>query len=196
MTLEDKLEHFLKYTMEDTRKKCDSAVEAYRAALEEVFEEHKATKARLEELELKTESDRIIRENNKRFSQEQIRIRQNVSHRQAELKNKLFQEVEVELAAFRNTPAYNELLVKELKEAVAFARGEKVLLYVDSSDEERIPLLESEVGMLVKVSSSPFMGGMRAVIPGRNILIDNSFETKLTEAKESFRLKGGSSHEK
>ncbi len=196
MTLEDKLEHFLKYTMEDTRKKCDSAVEAYRAALEEVFKEHKATKARLEELELKTESDRIIRENNKRFSQEQIRIRQNVSHRQAELKNKLFQEVEAELAAFRNTPAYNELLVKELKEAVAFARGEKVLLYVDSSDEERIPLLESEVGMLVKVSSSPFMGGMRAVIPGRNILIDNSFETKLTEAKESFRLKGGSSHEK
>ncbi len=194
--MEDKLEHFLKYTMEDTRKKCDSAVEAYREALEEAFEEHKATKARLEELELKTESESIIRENNKRFSQEQIRIRQNVSHRQAELKNKLFQEVEAELAAFRGTPAYNELLVKELKEAVAFARGEKVFLYVDPSDEERIPLLESEVGMLVKVSSSPFMGGMRAVIPGRNILIDNSFETKLTEAKESFRLKGGSSHEK
>ena len=40
-----------------------------------------------------------------------------------------------------------------------------------------------------------FTGGSRAVIPGRNILIDNSFETKLAEAKEDFQLKGGAGRE-
>ncbi len=45
------------------------------------------------------------------------------------------------------------------------------------------------------VSEYSFMGGTRAVLPGRNILIDNSFESKLAGAKESFQLKGGAHHE-
>ena len=32
----------------------------------------------------------------------------------------------------------------------------------------------------------PFLGGVRAVIPEKNILIDNSFETLLNEERENF----------
>ena len=38
------------------------------------------------------------------------------------------------------------------------------------------------------MSEYSFMGGIRAVIPARHILIDNSFQTKLSEAKRDFRF--------
>ena len=40
----------------------------------------------------------------------------------------------------------------------------------------------------VKISEYSFDGGTRAVIPGKHILIDNSFETKLNEARHEFKF--------
>ena len=36
-----------------------------------------------------------------------------------------------------------------------------------------------------------FLGGMRAVIASKHILIDNSFKTLLSEAKSNFTFDGG-----
>ncbi len=191
MTTEEKLQHFTTYTMESARRNCDNSIREYTEALEKIFKEHQEAKRRQEDLEIKTETERLIRENNKRFSEAQMMIKGTLSQRQRELKDKLFVEVKDMLARFFETPEYHRQLVKELKEAVAFARGEEVILYVDPSDAERVMSLEVEVGAPVTVSSYSFTGGSRAVIPGRNILIDNSFETKLAEAKEDFQLKGG-----
>ena len=45
----------------------------------------------------------------------------------------------------------------------------------------------------IKVSEYSFNGGTRAVLPGKHILIDNSFQTKLDEARHEFKfdLTGG-----
>ena len=40
----------------------------------------------------------------------------------------------------------------------------------------------------IRVSQYPFLGGTRAVIASKNILIDNSFETKLKEAEQDFQF--------
>lgn len=87
------------------------------------------------------------------------------------------------------------MLVKQLREAREFAGGEEIILYIDPSDAQYQYSIEAEVGAPVTVSTYSFLGGTRAVLPGRNILIDNSFETKLAEAKESFQLKGGKTNE-
>lgn len=190
MTIEEKLQHFTTYTIEEAHNRCDAMLSEYTAAMEQVFQEHVETKKRQEDLEIKTETERLVRENNKRFSDEQIEIRKKLSHKQAELKDKLFVEIKDMLARFSETPEYHKLLVKELREALSFAKGEEVILYVDPSDAERVVSLEVEVGAPITISSYPFLGGTRAVLPGRNILIDNSFETKLAEEKEKFQLKG------
>lgn len=190
MTIEEKLQHFTTYTLDEARNRCDSMLGEYTAAMEQVFQAHQETKRRQEDLEIKTETERLVRENNKRFSDEQIKIRKMLGQKQTELKDKLFVEVKDMLARFSETPEYHKLLVKELRAAVAFAKGEEVILYVDPSDAERVVSLEVEVGAPITISSYSFLGGTRAVIPGRNILIDNSFETKLAEEKEKFQLKG------
>lgn len=195
MTIEEKLQHFTTFSMESARKNCDDMLKGYEDAMEKIFQEHQEDKERQEELELKTETDQLFRENNKRFSEEQIQIRRTLSHRQDELKEKLFVEVKDQLARFAETPAYHQLLVKQLREALAFAGEEEVVLYIDPSDAERRTSLEVEVGAPITISSYSFVGGTRAVIPGRNILIDQSFETKLAEEKEKFQLKGGPGRE-
>lgn len=177
--------------MEEARKNCDLAIQEYKDALEKIFMEHQEAKRRQEELEIKTETEHLIRENNKRFSEAQVMIKGTLTRRQSELKDKLFVEVRDMLARYFETPEYHRQLVKEFKEALDFARGEEVILYVDPSDAERVPSLKVEVGAPITVSRYSFIGGTRAVIPGRHILIDNSFETKLSETKENFQIKGG-----
>lgn len=165
-------------------------IREYTQAMEEIFQQYQEDRRRQENLEIKTETERLIRENNKRFSEEQVKIRRTISSQQEELKAKLFVEMRDRLARFAESAEYHRLLVRQLREALAFARGEEVILYIDPSDAERKLSLEVEVGAPLTVSSYSFLGGSRAVIPGRNILIDNSFETKLAEAKENFKLRG------
>lgn len=190
MTVEEKLQHFTTYTMEEARKRCDAMLSEYTAALEQIFQEHQEAKRRQEDLEIKTETERLVRENNQRVSQTQMEIKRTLNQQQTELKDKLFAEVRDVLARFAETPAYQKLLVKQFKDAMAFAKEEEIILYIDPSDAARRSSLEVEVGHMITVSSYPFLGGTRAVLPGRRILIDNSFETKLAEEKENFRLKG------
>lgn len=195
MTTEEKLQHFTMYAMEDAREKSDSMLREYTEALEKIFREHQEAKRRQEDLEIRTETERLVRENNKQFSEAQIEIRRTLSRQQEELKNKLFVEVKDMLARYAETREYHQMLVKQLREAVKFAGGEEVILYIDPSDAHNKYSIETEVGAPVTVSSYSFLGGTRAVLPGRNILIDNSFETRLADARERFRLKGGTDHE-
>ena len=195
MTTEEKLQHFTTYAMEEARNKSDAMIREYTDAMRKIFEEHQEKKRRQEELEIKTETDRLVRENNKQFSEEQIEIKRTLSKKQDELKEKLFVEVKDLLSRFAETREYHQMLIKQLRDAKEFAGGDEIILYIDPSDAQKKFSIETEVGASVTVSEYSFLGGTRAVLPGRNILIDNSFESKLAEAKESFQLKGGAPHE-
>ena len=195
MTTEEKLQHFTMYAMEEARNRSNTMLREYRDALEKIFQEHQEKKKRQADLEIKTETVRLVSQNNKQFSEAQIEIKRTLSKRQAELKEKLFVEVRDMLARFAETREYHQMLGKQLREAREFAGGEEIILYIDPSDAQYQYSIEAEVGAPVTVSTYSFLGGTRAVLPGRNILIDNSFETKLAEAKESFQLKGGKTNE-
>ena len=195
MTTEEKLQHFTMYAMEEARNKSNAMIREYTDAPEKIFQEHQEKKRRQADLEIKAETVRLVRENNKRFSEEQIEIKRTMSKRQAEIKEKLFVEVRDMLARFAETREYRQMLVRQLREAIEFAGGEEIILYLDPSDAQSQYSVEAEIGAPVTVSTYSFLGGTRAVLPARNILIDNSFETRLAEAKEHFRLKGGAVHE-
>ena len=99
------------------------------------------------------------------------------------------------LEEYMSTEDYTKLLVKEIKEAVDIAGESDVTIYIDPADSESLSKLEMMTGASLTISEYPFMGGTRAVIRDRNILIDNSFAKKLEEAKENFNFNGGISHE-
>ncbi|MBE5990322.1 vacuolar-type H+-ATPase subunit E/Vma4 [Lacrimispora xylanisolvens] len=188
MTTEEKLQHFLEFCMEDARSRSAKMLDEYTAALEQTFSEHQEDAKRRARQQVASESEQIEREINKRLSLEQIGTKREFGKKQDELKEKLFQELQEMVNHFRNTPQYTELIEKEIREAKELAGKEFITIYIDPADEEKIRSLSLPESADIRVSEYSFMGGTRAVIPNRHILIDNSFQTKLAEAKRDFRF--------
>ena len=68
---------------------------------------------------------------------------------------------------------------------------EKMIIYIDPADQALLMNLEMEAGTTLTVSEYSFGGGTRAVLPDRNVLIDDSFATKVKETMENFSFTGG-----
>lgn len=195
MTNEEKLLNFRITTMEAARKQSADILEAYTKSLEEAFEEHRARKEQQAELILKAEKDNLKRRKNKELSLDQIQVRHEVTNKREELKTKLFTGVKDLLANYMETPAYEELLRKQIRKDVMFAKREEVIIYIDPADQGLKHSLEAATGVALTVSEYSFGGGTRAVLPKRNILIDDSFVTKIEEEYQKFSFKGGRLYE-
>ena len=134
-------------------------------------------------------SDNIIRERNRRLSAESMEFRRRVLEKSEEITNHIFQDVRRKLEDYMRTPAYTELLCAQIKNAVAFAKdGDSITLYINPTDADKKSELESKTGVALTVSDRDFIGGIRAVISSRSILIDNSFLTKIEESRSNFTL--------
>ena len=72
-----------------------------------------------------------------------------------------------------------------------FAGTDEAQIYIDPKDGGWLRELVSEYGSSIKLNDTGFMGGTRAVISAKNIFIDNSFETKLSDARENLKLELG-----
>lgn len=195
MTTDEKLLHFQEFTMADAREQSNKLLDEYNASLETVFEEHKHEKLRQSELIIKTETEGLERNRNKELSKQQLHIRRKITRKQNELKDKLFIEVKDLLLEYMKTAEYEELIINQIKDACKFANGQEMIIYIDPADASKKADLESKTGVTLTVSEYSFLGGTRAVISERNILIDNSFESKLADAKQQYTFDGGKKHD-
>jgi len=196
LTTDEKLQHFLDICMEDAREKSSRLYDEYAAALEQSFEEHKKEAARRLEMQLQGESEKLDREMNKKLALAQINLKRMLSKRQEELKDMLFVEVRNMLADFMATPDYPKLLEKQIQAAQKLAGSNDIIIYIDPADSPLLQRLSLTNRDAVRISEYSFLGGIRAVVPQSHILIDNSFQTKLEEAKHNFHFHlGGKGHE-
>ena len=166
MTTEEKLQHFQASAMEDARQQSRQMLDDYTKALEKELEEHKQDKLRQAKLQIEMQTADLERNKNKELSREQLHIKRKLTRQQSALTDKLFVEIG--------------------REAKEFAKEDEIIIYIDPSDSSRLAGLEMATGVGLTISQYSFLGGTRAVIPSKNILIDNSFQTKLAEAKEAF----------
>lgn len=188
MTIEHKLQHFETVCIRSAEEASQKMTDSYTAHLESVLKDHEEQARKQAEARIQTETETIQREVNKRLSIDQIGLKRTYSQKQEELQGRIFSELRDRLARFMETPAYEELLKDQIKKARDFAQGEEIHIYIDPADQEKQNLLSMETGCDIRVSQYPFSGGTRAVIASKNVLIDNSFETKLKEAEESFQF--------
>lgn len=196
MTTDEKLKHFLDTCMEDARTRSSRMLDEYMTALEKTLEEHKADARRRADMQIRQETEKIEREINKTLSIEQLDLKRMLGQKQEELKDKLFIELKDMLANFLETREYQQLLERQIQSALDFAGDDAITIYLDPVDEDKLRRLALHYGSTdIRLSEYSFGGGSRAVIPSRHILIDNSFQTRLEEARESFHfdlnLEGG-----
>lgn len=188
MTTEEKLKHFQDICMEDARERSAKMLDDYMNALETAYEEHVADAKRRADMQVAAQTEKLEREINKRLSIGQLDLKREFSRRQEELKDKLFVELRDRLANFMETQDYQRLLDRQVKDAKEFAGDEELIVYMDPSDADKLQRIAMHHNASIKVSEYSFDGGTRAVIPGKHILIDNSFETKLAEARHEFKF--------
>ena len=189
MTTEEKLKHFLDTCMEDAHDRSSRMLDEYMSALEKTFEEHQEDARRRAKMQIRLESEKMERKLNKQLAMEHISIKRDLGHKQEELKEKLFTEVKDMLANFMETPEYYQLLENQIQQAVTFAGDDHIVIYLDPADESKARDLSfAHNKAQILISEYSFSGGTRAVIPSRHILIDNSFQSRLAEAKENFHF--------
>lgn len=188
MTLNDKIDNFYTSVIDSATAQSVEIIEDYQKSLKKIYDERKEAAIKRSKNTYRVETDNSLREKNRKLSQETLNIKRKVLELTEELTNKLFADVEKKLTAFMETPEYLEHLKRKIQEAYEFARGDEIIIYINPTDAAHISMLEKETGIKLTVSNRDFLGGIRAVITSRTILIDHSYLTKLTEAKSSFKF--------
>lgn len=191
LTLEEKIEHLQSASMELARSEGNNILADHKAALEQILEDHKTVALRQAELSVKAETNNGKQQINKAMAKSQTDLKREQGNCQTKLKNKLFDRVRVLLGEFMNTPEYKEVLVKYILQAKQFAGTERMTVYINPSDEALKEMLEAKTGVTLTISKEDFMGGARAVIHDRNILIDHSFLAALDTEYDKFLFSGG-----
>ena len=192
MTIDEKLQHFYEVSLEEAREDAAQAIQEHKKLLSEKLEEHSRQNA---EAEVKAETEHVRREVNKALSAEQITLKRDWSKKQEELKEALFGEVSTKIRDFMSTPEYETYLCRKIKEAQDFAENDEIHIFLSSTDRERLDALIQKTGISLQVSGEDFIGGIRAEIPHKNILIDNSFAANLDAMRKEFKFDGGMTHE-
>ena len=194
MTIDEKLSHFYDVTIEDAQAKAAGILEEHRKALAQMTEKHKADSQENAQVQIKAETANARREINKALSAEQLTIKRDWK-KQNELKEKLFAEVKTQLENFRNTPDYPAYLENKIKEALDFAEQDKINIYLSPEDSALLPDLVERTKAFITVSAEDFLGGVKATIPHKNILIDHSFAGNFQAVYKEFKFDGGPKHE-
>lgn len=195
MTIEEKLQHFYDSSVEEAYQEAAQMIEEHKKNLDEMLSEHKSSRRQSAEAEVKAEAENARREVNKALSAQQLIIKRNWTKKQNELKDRLFTEVQSLLEDFVKTPEYDSYLCRKIKEAQDFAGEDELHIYLTPSDSSRLETLSRKTGAALRLADEEFIGGIRAIIPGKNILIDNSFREAFLACKKEFKFDGGPRYE-
>lgn len=190
MTIEEKISHLQAASMEEARAQGNAIMAQHRSALERLFEEHRSEAIRQSETRIKAETTNAKQQLNMATSKAQIELKRELSKTQTELTRQLFMEVTQLLREYMTTEDYKRLLVRRIEKSAAFANGEELTIYINPSDADKKEYLEAHTGLALTVSKEDFVGGIRAVIHGRNILIDHSLKGSLESEQENFLFEG------
>ena len=195
MTIDEKLSHFYDITVEDARTKAAAILEEHKEALEKMTAERKALSEENAQAQIKAETANARREVNKALSAEQLTIKRDWTKKQNELKEKLFSEVKELLDSFTKTPEYETYLTGKIKEALDFAEDDEISVYLSPEDSALAEKLQQTTGVTIQIAKDSFLGGIRATIPQKNILIDHFFAGNFEAAYKEFKFDGGPEHE-
>ena len=128
---------------------------------------------------------------NMAMSKAQLELKREMGKTQTELKTELFEEVQLKLLAFMRTEEYKEVLIRYIEKAAQFASGMAMTIYINPSDADKKTYLEERTGMTLTISKVDFIGGVRAVVPEKNVLVDYAFKGALENEYQKFQFRGG-----
>mgnify|MGYP000228935130 CR=1 FL=1 len=190
LTNEEKITHIRTAAMEEARAEANAIVKQHEDALEvcRTASDRSQTQS---ETRVRAESVTAKQQLNMAMSKAQLELKREMGKTQTELKTELFEEVQLKLLAFMRTEEYKEVLIRYIEKAAQFASGMAMTIYINPSDADKKTYLEERTGMTLTISKVDFIGGVRAVVPEKNVLVDYAFKGALENEYQKFQFRGG-----
>ena len=186
MKITEKLNNFYASAIEVANKESDDTIREFTESMNRNLEEFRRQKEEETEITFGVEAEKLKRDVNRRISEATMEKKQSLNRLQQKKKEELFRKVYEMLMEYRNTTDYENYLMKSIKKAEKFAKEEAMVIYLDPADASKKEKLERETGYGLTVSKTNFGGGIRAIIRTRNIVIDETFETKLRQEWDTY----------
>lgn len=186
MEITEKLNIFYTSAIDVANKQSSDDMREFTASMEKLQEEYKKNKKEEIDSRFHIEEGKLKRDVNRRVSEAVTEQKRKLNLHQQEKKEALFQVVETMLKDYKNTEEYDKYLISKIRMAREFARKEEVTIYLNPTDEDKLAYLEQETGCRLSISEIDFGGGIRAVVRSKNVLIDESFQTKLEQERNAY----------
>lgn len=188
MTIEEKMEHFRRMSLQSANSQSAESLSSYKNSLDDDLETHKETAAQLAEESKKALLNQVRANSKKELTSAQMKIKKQVTNKQATLKSLIFDEVRNKISEYRKTPEYLVFLENQIKSIINEYADKDITIYIDPDDSDLLDELKSITGGNIEIYSKQFYGGTRTIVPEMNILIDNSFKTRIADEQESFTI--------
>lgn len=181
-----KLNSFYTSAIEVANKQSSDDMREFTASMNKIMEEFKKNKQEEMDSRYRIEEEKLKREENRQISEAATELKRKLSLHQQEKKRALFAAVKEKLVLFQETESYDDYLISKIRMAKKFARQEEIIIYLNPTDAEKAQRLQQVTGCTLVISEDDFIGGIRAVVRSKNVLIDESFQTKLDQEWDAY----------
>ncbi len=188
MNINQKLEHFKEISLQTASQHVSENLDKYKTSLDEIYANHKETGNTASKEIIETKKAIIKRNVKKDYSNQETDLKRSLTSKNLYYKKKIFEEVNTLLSNYKSSPEYVDFLNKKIKDAAEFADKETIEIYIDPQDSELMKSLKTPSNGSIQMNEFSFGGGIRAVIPSKNILIDETFNTKVSEVEENYKI--------
>ena len=188
MTLDEKLQIFYNSAITDATEKSNAIIEEHKKNINQSLQEYELVAKQKAKTTLEEKMKKLVQEKNRKISLEQIQFKRNLSKQTNLLEETIFKDVVKKLEDFMKTEQYITLLEQQILYVLNFSGNEEICIYLNASDFDKKVLLETKTNTSLLIDETDFIGGIKAIIHKRNILIDCSFLSRLEEQKELFSL--------
>lgn len=193
MEISEKLDIFFRSAIGAANEESEAILGEQTRIYEESLAEYEKMWQERFEAEERLMYKRIEKEMNRVVSEAVLQQKKEYHDKIEQRREELFALVEQKLRVFRGTNEYRKLLVKKINAAKELAEGQECIITLDAEDEPLLQELEQQSlaqqnGCSFTVGKESFGGGIRAMIPSKNLLMDETLNGKLEEQREACSL--------
>jgi|GEM_PF-2400758 len=183
MKTEEKLMEFRRASKEKAESMRRNSLNEINARIKQEATES-IKKAELESKNrINEEFHKLSQERNRSILEAKNSCKEKLVNLRKEYYNSIFENVERELYNFTRKEEYKFYLAENIKRNY-------IKIYFTKRDMLHADFIKERVGFGIEIleSDDDFIGGFKAVLPNKNIMIDNSFKSKLLEEREKINV--------
>lgn len=188
MTNEEKMKHFREMSLESANAQSEEQLNAYKKNLDEDFETYKASTKKMAQSSKNALMNQAASEAKKNLSNAQLKARKELNATQQKLKSDVFKRVREKIDEYKQTDSYFNDLVKNIEKLQETYEGCSMTFFITPEDEGLVEKLKDATGASIEIDGREFIGGIRCIIPEKNIIVDDSFKTRLINEQEHFTI--------